>query len=273
MGGYIMLNFTNNNNLGLQQNFGEVNRNRNIAAQRLSSGLQLNSAADAAAEIAIANRLISQLLGLEQSQRNANDAISLAQVAEGALGQVNDGLQRIRELAIRSANGTNTAADRQALQAEVNQIQQQISDIASDTTFNGLNLLDGNLQNVNFQIGTEANQTVSLSIPSFSDIARNIDISTEVDANAAISTTDTSLTSVNSVRAELGAVQNRFESAINSQEVAFVNQSSTLSVIRDANFAAETANLVRNDILSNVNVAVLAQSNAQSGLILQLING
>lgn len=155
---------TNIASLNAQRNLDKSGAALQTSLQRLSSGLRINSAKDDAAGLAISTRFTSQIQGLSQAARNANDAISLAQVAEGALQEVTSLLQRSRELAIQSANGTNSAADRQALQDEVNNLKQELGRIASTTTFNGLNLLNGDLQNALFQVGAEANQTISVSI-------------------------------------------------------------------------------------------------------------
>ena len=155
---------TNIASLNAQRNLDKSSSSLQTSLQRLSSGLRINSAKDDAAGLAISTRFTSQISGLSQASRNANDAISLAQVAEGALGEMTDILQRTRELAIQSANGTNSAQDRGALQSEVNQLKQELTRIASSTTFNGLNILNGELSNATFQVGAKANETISVSI-------------------------------------------------------------------------------------------------------------
>ena len=157
----------------INTNIASLNAQRNLntsqgalatSLQRLSSGLRINSAKDDAAGMAISDRMSSQVRGLNQATRNANDGISLAQIAEGALGETNNILQRIRELSIQSANATNSASDRLALQSEVNQLKAELDRIANTTSFNGLKLLDGNFVAQNFQVGAEANQTISVSV-------------------------------------------------------------------------------------------------------------
>jgi len=155
---------TNTASLNAQRNLNSSQSAQSIAIQRLSSGLRINSAKDDAAGLAISDRMTSQIRGLNQAARNANDGISLAQTAEGALGEVSNLLQRMRELAIQSANATNSATDRQALNSEVNQLKQELSRIANNTTFNGKKLLDGSLQQEQFQVGAEANQTIQFSV-------------------------------------------------------------------------------------------------------------
>ncbi|MCK9285611.1 MAG: flagellin domain-containing protein, partial [Rhodocyclaceae bacterium] len=155
---------TNVSSLNAQRNLNMSQSALATSLQRLSSGLRINSAKDDAAGLAIADRMSSQIRGLNQATRNANDGISLAQTAEGALGETNNILQRIRELAIQSANATNSASDRVALQSEVNQLIAEMDRISNTTSFNGLKLLDGNFSAQTFQVGSEANQTISVSV-------------------------------------------------------------------------------------------------------------
>ena len=157
---------TNVSSLNAQRNLGKSQGDLSRSMQRLSSGLRINSAKDDAAGLAISDRMTSQIRGLNQAARNSNDGISLAQTAEGALQETTNILQRMRELAIQSANDTNSASDRASLQAEVNQLQQEMTRIASSTSFNGRNVLDGTLNNAQFQVGANANETISFSIPS-----------------------------------------------------------------------------------------------------------
>ncbi|MBI3524684.1 MAG: flagellin domain-containing protein, partial [Betaproteobacteria bacterium] len=155
---------TNISSLNAQRNLSQSQMGLATSLQRLSSGLRINSSKDDAAGLGIADRMTSQIRGLNQASRNANDGISLAQTAEGALGETNNILQRIRELAIQSSNASNSASDRQALQSEVNQLVSEMDRISSTTSFNGLKLLDGNFNAQTFQVGAEANQTISVSV-------------------------------------------------------------------------------------------------------------
>ncbi len=157
---------TNVASLNAQRNLGKSQNDLSRSMERLSSGLRINSAKDDAAGLAISDRMTSQIRGLNQAARNANDGISLAQTAEGAMQETTNILQRMRELAIQSANDTNSSSDRASLQAEVNQLQQEMTRIASSTSFNGQNVLDGTLNNAQFQVGANANETISFSIPS-----------------------------------------------------------------------------------------------------------
>ena len=166
---------TNTASLNAQRNLNSTQRDADTALQRLSSGLRINSAKDDAAGLAISERFTSQIDGLNQAIRNANDGISLAQTAEGALGESGNILQRIRELAVQSANATNSASDRRALQSEVNQLKQELERVATTTEFNGLKLLDGSFQAQKFQAGANENQTISVSIAGAktTDLANN----------------------------------------------------------------------------------------------------
>ncbi len=157
---------TNVASLNAQRNLGKSQNDLSRSMERLSSGLRINSAKDDAAGLAISDRMTSQIRGLNQAARNANDGISLAQTAEGAMQETTNILQRMRELAIQSANDTNSASDRASLQAEVNQLQQEMTRIAASTSFNGQNILDGTLNDAQFQVGANANETISFSIPS-----------------------------------------------------------------------------------------------------------
>jgi len=179
--------------LNAQNNLGKTQGMLNQSLQRLSSGLRINSAKDDAAGLAISNRMGSQIRGLNQAARNANDGISVAQLAEGAMQESTNLLQRIRELAIQSANSSNSGTDRASLQAEVNQLQQELDRIASTTTFNGLAVLDGSFQNKSFQVGSQANQTISMSITSVAaaDLAMYSYVATTDDANQGTGTAGT----------------------------------------------------------------------------------
>jgi len=344
--------------------------------------LRINSAKDDAAGLAISERMTTQIRGSNQAVRNANDGVSLAQVAEGALGSLGNSLQRIRELAIQSANATNSASDRAALDVEAQQLKDEIQRVASATTFNGVNLLDGTFTNQQFQVGPNANETISVSaitnaqvanlgttttatvtgaaataftaitaghllintvsvgavavdtsateraagirdainsvadqtgvyatndtattITLTSDVAivvgafgasastaitgltaattatgtttgfATLDLSTVAGANVAIASMDAALTDVNTARANLGALQSRFESVVSNLTINAENLSAARSRIRDADFAAETANLTRAQILQQAGTAMLAQANTSPQNVLSLLQG
>jgi flagellin len=194
------------------------------AMERLSSGKRINAAKDDAAGLAIASRMTSQVRGLTAAMRNANDGISLAQTAEGAMGEVSNMLQRIRELAVQSANGTNSAGDRTNIQTEVTALVSQIEDIANKTTFNNIKLVDGTATALTVQTGMNAGDVVTIAIPSLktADLGGTtlkisaISLATDADASLALAALDTAIDTVNTGRAGLGAAQNRFEATISN---------------------------------------------------------
>jgi flagellin len=375
---------TNIPSLNAQRNLNSSQSSLSTSLQRLSSGLRINSARDDAAGLAISERMNSQIKGLSQASRNANDGISLAQTAEGAMAEIGNNLQRIRELSVQSSNATNSSTDRAALQAEVAQLTAEIDRVANQTSFNGTKLLDGTFSSQVFQIGADAGQTIginsildsnanALGTAKFTaDVASSafaattadatisglqingvtiddvkvkngdtaaaqatalgnainakmdqtgvyakvdttagtvtlqsvkadkdltvaattgsnltsattaatasaavhidkIDISTFKGAQQAMEIIDKSLTSVNSGRAELGAVQNRFTSTIANLAASSENLSASRSRILDADFAAETANLSRTQILQQAGTAMLAQANSLPQNVLSLL--
>ncbi|PPE74526.1 flagellin [Solimonas fluminis] len=379
---------TNVMSLNAQRNLNSSQSSLSTSIQRLSSGLRINSAKDDAAGLAISERFSSQIKGLNQAQRNANDGISLAQTAEGALGQVTNNLQRIRELAVQSANATNSSTDRAALQAEASQLLSEIDRVANQTSFNGVKLLDGSFSSAVFQVGANAGETISISSLVDSNVAAlgsvtaatgqssavtSIDTLTAVGAGAlvingtdvgagigaagsaqqrvgqvvdainnyasttgvnaaydsatnrivltsagniaatgtddgsltgfdvtgadgdatastttgltglsvasyagaslAIQQVDSALSQVNSARATIGAVQNRFESVVANLATTSENLSAARSRIQDTDFAAETANLTRAQILQQAGTAMLAQANSAPNNVLSLLRG
>ncbi|MEB2331492.1 MAG: flagellin domain-containing protein [Nitrosomonas sp.] len=268
---------TNIASLNAQRNLNVSQNSLSTALQRLSSGLRINSAKDDAAGLAISERMTSQIRGMNQAARNANDGISLAQTAEGALVEIGNNLQRIRELAVQSANATNSENDREALQKEVTQLIDEIQRVGEQTSFNGTKLLDGSFASQIFQVGANEGETID-----FTDIADvtasglsvdSVDI-TGTDGTAAasvITTIDDALKIVNSTRADLGAIQNRFSSAIANLQTSAENLSASRSRIQDADFAAETAALTRAQILQQAGVAMLSQANALPNNVLSLL--
>lgn len=374
---------TNIASLNAQRNLNASQGAANTALERLSSGLRINSAKDDAAGLAISTRFESQITGLNMAQRNANDGISLAQTAEGALDQVVANLQRIRELAVQSANGTNSESDRRDLDKEVQQRIAEIDRISNQTSFNGLNVLDGTFGITSFQVGANTGDTISVDLTKgsravdigsiatasalvvdftspnattatdtlevtvdgtpntitftgeeaniadtietinsqldnavavasadgsgieiksdqeLSGIALNTSatdsaLSDGTDVGSTISSTkdlasvaidsvygagdailrvDAALNSVNSIRSELGAIQNRFESTIANLATTSENLSASNSRIRDADFAAESAELARTQVLQQAGLSVLAQANARPQQVLQLLQG
>jgi len=246
------------------------------ALQRLSSGLRINSAKDDAAGLAIATKFDAQIRGLSVAQRNANDGISLAQTAEGALDEVTNNLQRIRELAVQAANATNSADDRTALDAEVQARKDEIDRIGAVTEFNGTALLDGSFTSQTFQVGANntANDQISISIDdevSMSGLSITEDVTSVSGAQALLDEVDDALDTVNSLRGDLGAVQNRFESTIANLGNSIENQSAAQSRILDADFASETAKLAKANVLQQAGISVLAQANARPNQVLSLL--
>ena len=377
---------TNVMSLNAQRNLTTSQSQLSTALQRLSSGLRINSAKDDAAGLAISERFTTQIRGLNQAVRNANDGISLAQTAEGALAEVGNNLQRIRELAVQSSNATNTNSDRAALQAEVTQLLNEIDRVANQTSFNGVKLLDGSFSGAVFQVGANAGETITLTsitdanvaalgsvtratggalsvgASSLTDFATAIaaggvtlngvdigavgaassaaeragqlvnainnvsqqsgvgasydaatgqitlssaaaivvggttnsatvagwanatvgtattsngigtlSVGSFADAQLAIQLADSALTSINSTRATLGAVQNRFSSVVANLQTGAENLAASRSRIQDADFAAETASLTKSQILQQAGTAVLAQANAIPQNVLSLL--
>lgn len=245
----------------------------NRSLERLSSGLRINRAADDAAGLAIAEGFRSQVRGTQVAQRNVQDGVSLVQTAEGALSETTNILQRIRELAVQSSNGTQSTSNRQALNTEVTQLLQQIDDIALDTEFNGLNVLSV-AQTVTLQAGANTSQTLVVSVngAKTNDLGvSTLQISNVAGAVSAISTIDRALQSVNSLRSTFGAFQNRLEFTLNTLAIQEENASASESAIRDADIARETIAFTRNQILVSAGTTVLAQSNIVPQTALQLL--
>lgn len=291
---------TNVSSLNAQRNLNNTTKSLDTSYTRLASGLRINSAKDDAAGLQISDRLTSQINGLDQGNRNANDGISIAQTAEGAMDEVTSMMQRMRTLAQQSSNGSNTAQDRDALQQEITALGSEINRISKDTTFGGQKLLDNSFTGT-FQVGANANQTISFSLTggfSVSDMAvtgsnfnytdtagvtqtaalntvfaaaSSISITTASGAQLVLAGVDKMLQVVDSKRAELGAVQNRMESTIRNQSNISENVSAARSRIRDADFATETANMTKQNILQQAASSVLAQANQRPQSALSLL--
>ncbi|MCP3851061.1 MAG: flagellin FliC [Gammaproteobacteria bacterium] len=264
--------------LNAQNQLNRTNNGLSLALERLSSGKRINSAKDDAAGIAIASRFTAQIRGYNQGTRNAADAISLTQTAEGAYDEISNNLQRIRELAVQSANATNSTSDRTALNTEVSQLQAEISRV-KDTEFNGVAVIGDDHTSFDFQVGPDAggaNQiTVTTkdteSLTAYDSVISDITVSAASEASKMIAAVDTLLESINTERATLGAVQNRFESVIRNGENAATNLSASRSRIEDADFAQETANLTKFQILQQAGTSVLSQANALPQSVLGLL--
>ena len=255
----------------------QLNRSQSAmrtSLERLSSGLRINRASDDAAGLAIAEKFTSQIRGLNQAIRNANDGVSFVQTAEGGLDEITVALQRMRELAVQAANGTYSSANRADLNKEFAQLSSEIDRIATQTDFNGRKILN-TTSSFAMQVGWEANQTIDVDGVSANGgkvaTATAGDINTVDAANSAITNLDAAIKEVTGHRATLGAKQNRLESAIRNLENVAENQSAARSRVRDADFAAETAELTRAQILQQAGVAMLAQANAMPQNVLSLL--
>jgi flagellin len=379
---------TNTMSLNAQRNLNTSQSALSTAMQRLSSGLRINSAKDDAAGLAISQRMTSQINGIDQAGRNANDGISLAQTAEGSLGTIGDNLQRIRELAVQSANATNSTSDRAAIQTEVGQLMSEIDRVANQTSFNGVKLIDGSFSSAVFQVGANANETITISSLTDANVAAlgtvtaasgqssavtgisslgavgagklvingtdvgasigaagssqqrvgqvvdainnsatttgvnaafdastgkivltsgativatgtddgtatgfniaggngsgtaatttgltTLSVSSFAGATLALQQVDSALQQVNSARANLGAIQNRFSSVVDNLSTTSENLSASRSRIRDTDFAKETAEMTRTQILQQAGTAMLAQANSLPNSVLSLLKG
>jgi len=272
---------TNVASLNAQRNLNTSQSSLSQSLQRLSSGLRINSAKDDAAGLAVAVGLESQTRGNDVAIRNANDGISIGQTAEGALGQISNNLQRIREIAVQSSNSSITDTQRGNLQKEVDQLTQEISRSVTTTNFNGQNLLAGT-SGLTFQIGAsgQSDNQISLNTADMTTLSAGyaadltatgtVDVSTSAGASAALSALDQAITQVTTQRATFGAVQNRFTAVVANLSNYNENLTAAKSRIMDTDFASETANLTRNQILQQAGTAILAQANTlpQSALTL-----
>jgi flagellin len=313
---------TNVSSLNAQRQLNGSGNALDVSFKRLSSGFRINSAADDAAGLQIADRLTSQINGLNQGNRNANDGISLAQTAEGAMDEVTSMFQRIRTLSQQAANGSNTDEDRLAIQEEIQSLAKEVNRVAADTTFGGQNLLDGSYS-ANFQVGADAIQTIGFSMQnvggtanslvanggftlsgiagvasgvtgaslsavagtisstvgasasntSFATVfkATSISVSSQANAQAVLAGMDQLIAVVDKKRAELGAVQNRFQSTIRNQSNISENLSAAKSRIKDTDFAQETANLTKMQILQQASQTILSQANQRPQAALSLL--
>lgn len=272
---------TNVASLNAQRNLNSSQSALSTSLQRLSSGLRVNSAKDDAAGLAIATRMTAQSRGMAVAIRNANDAISLSQTAEGALGQIKDHLMRMRDLAVQSANVTNTSGDRAQLQTEYSELQSEVKRIYQQTSFNGLNILDSNAGTQTFQVGANSGETVDIVTTNISGLFSTVSgtavsgDTSAVSANAAKALTaiDDALSKLATQRSVYGAAQSRFEGIVSVLQVSQENQTAAASRIMDADYAQETASLTRAQILQQAGTAMLAQANALPNNVLSLLRG
>lgn len=292
---------TNVSSLNTTNKLSKATNSLDTTYKRLSSGYRINSAKDDAAGLQISDRLTSQINGLKQGNRNANDGIALAQTAEGALDEVHTMLQRIRTLSVQSANGTNTTADRESIQGEVSQLCSEINRIACKTTFGGSEILSGKDTKgqtlldkngkVNFQVGSNANDTTSVDLSSGFTVeqmngaakaganliadadnrGKSFGVSTADTAQATLAAIDKFIAYVDKSRGQLGAVQNRLESTISNQSNIAENESDARSRIRDTDYAEEAANLSQQNIIQQAATSMLTQANSRPQIALSLL--
>ena len=273
---------TNLASLNAQRNLNASQSSLSTSMQRLSSGLRVNSAKDDAAGLAIAERMNAQVRGMNVAVRNANDGISLAQTAEGALSKVGDALQRMRELAVQSRNATNSSSDKDSLNKEFMELQKEITRVLGGTTFNGKHILGTDATTLTFQIGANVTTDDIIQIDTV-NMATDADI-TAVTSGAAIdgaasasaigtviSDIDTALNLINDTRATFGATQSRFDAIVSNLQQSVENQAAARSRIMDADYASETANMSRAQILQQAGTAMVAQANALPQQVLKLL--
>jgi flagellin len=294
-----------NHNLGAMNAQRQMSTNQNNmgdSMEKLSSGLRINRAGDDAAGLAISEKMRGQIRGLEQADRNAQDGVSMIQTAEGALNETHSILQRMRELAVQSSNDTNTTKDRDEIQKEVDQLAEEITRIANDTEFNSKKLLNGaadqdstvnGKESITLHIGANEGQNISLDIEAMdakslevtstdsgnlaatgadkAAVVGGISVSTQTDADAAITSIDSAIEKVSGERSKLGAHQNRLEHTINNLGTSAENLQSAESRIRDVDMAKEMMNMTKNNILSQASQSMLAQANQQPQSVLQLL--
>lgn len=281
--------------LGINTNLASLNAQRNLSTsqsslqtslQRLSSGLRVNSAKDDAAGLAISERMNAQIRGNTVAIRNANDAVSLTQTADGALGKIGDNLQRMRELAVQARNDTNNTTDKTSLDNEYQELAKEVQRIAGGTKFNGISIIGSGATTMNFQVGagTASQDTISVvmtnmttdsTITAVAGDSSGSSIPSITGNASAIATVignlDTALDTINSQRSKMGATQNRFDSVISNLKISVENQTAARGRIIDADFATETANMTRSQILQQAGTAMLAQANQLPNSVLSLL--
>ena len=280
---------TNLASLNAQRSLGSSQGSLQLAMQRLSSGMRVNSAKDDAAGLAIAERMNAQVRGMNAAVRNANDGISMAQTAEGSLGKVADALQRMRELSVQASNASNSASDKDSLDKEFGELAKEVQRVLGGTTFNGKHILGADAQTMSFQVGanTTANDVIDVTTTDLttdstitavagtdnSGTGRSlIDSTTSIaQIHTVMDAIDTALNTVNSSRATLGATQSRFDSVISNLQVSVENQTAARSRIMDTDYAMETANLSRANILQQAGNAMVAQANQMPQQVLSLL--
>ncbi len=265
---------SNSSTSSMMSSFAKVKEEQEESMKRLITGLKINSAADDAAGLQIANRLSSQSSGTQVAIRNANDAISMSSVAESALSGINDAASRVNELSIRAANASLSASDRDAIQQEIVQLQGQVSDIQSNTSFAGQSLF-AQSSNSQFQVGPNANTTIGLSLTDLNEqveAINSIDVTSVDGAQNAITVSQEINESVGSMRGQIGAFQNRVESTVNNLSNSYEQSEAARSRIEDTDYAKASADNIQASILGQSNIAMQAQANVSQGQALSLLN-
>ena len=275
---------TNIASIDAQRNLSASQNSLSTSMQRLSSGLRINSAKDDAAGLSIAERMNAQVRGMNVAVRNSNDGISLSQTADGALAQVSNSLQRMRELAVQARNSTNSSSDKDSLNKEFGQLQSEITRVLGGTTFNGKHMLGADATTLNFQVGanTTADDTVSIKTVNMvtdstmatvtQSTQSSIDSTNDSTAiGTVIDNIDKAIDDVNDTRATFGATESRFDSIISNLQSSVENQTAARSRIMDADFASETANMSRANVLQQAGTAMIAQANQQPSQVLTLL--
>jgi len=272
---------TNAASLTAQRALGSTQGSLKTSMERLSTGLRINSAKDDSAGLAIAERMTSQVKGMAVASRNANDAISLAQTAEGSLGKIGESLQRMRELAVQSSNSTNSSSDRANLDEEYQALSAEVTRVIGGTKFNGHNLLNASATDMAFQVGADNTATDSITV-SLSDISAGTGMAAAISGSAAgistaaaalttMSNLDAAIDEVTSARSNLGSVQNRFESVVANLSTTSENLQAAKGRIMDADFAVETSNMSRAQVLQQAGNAMLAQANQAPQQVMSLL--
>ena len=260
---------TNVVSLNAQRNLGTSQMSLATSMQRLSSGLRINSAKDDASGLAIADRMNAQVRGINVAIRNANDGISMAQTAEGALSTVTDALQRMRELAVQAQNGTNSTSDRANSDTEYQALSQEITRIAAQTKFNGSAIIGASAGAQVFQVGANNGDTLNITTTTVTTVGGSL--TTAANASTAVAALDTALDTITTTRASYGAAMNRFSLAISNLAISGENQSAARGRIMDADFASETANLSRAQILQQAGTAMVSQANQLPNQVMALL--
>ena len=267
----------------VQHNLAAANTNRQLgittnslskSTEKLSSGYKINRAGDDAAGLTISEKMRSQIRGLDKASQNAEDGISLIQVAEGALNETHDILQRMNELATQAANDTNTSSDRTAIKAELDQLSAEITRISSTTQFNTMNLIDGSFSGKQLQVGSLANQSISITIDSMSAGSLGVgslSVSDFTKAGSSMTAVQAAISKVSTMRSKLGAIQNRLEHTVKNLDTTSENTSSAESRIRDTDMAKEMVTYSKNNILQQAGQSMLAQANQANQGVLSLL--